>query len=58
MDLGTRPEIESIIEQVALNKSKTHKHYNYLQRKLKQRVFTKVIKMPSCWAWARRDQVI
>jgi hypothetical protein len=26
---------------------KTHKHYNYLQCLLKQKVFTKVIKMPS-----------
>ncbi len=42
-----------MIEQVAWNKSslllktqlqKKHKHYNYLQRILKQKVFTKVIK--------------
>ncbi len=33
---------------------KTHKQHNYLQLILKQKVFTKVIKMPSWKAWVRR----
>jgi len=33
---------------------KTHKHYNYLQWLLKQKVFTKVIKMPSLKAQMER----
>jgi hypothetical protein len=49
-----------MIEQVAQNKSSlllknivqiTHKHPNYLQSILKQKVFTKAIKMPGWWAW-------
>jgi len=51
-----------MIEQVASNKSslllkmlkKTQEHYNYLQRQLKQKVFTKIIKMPSLRAWAKK----
>ncbi len=51
-----------MIEQVASNKSslllkmlkKTRKDYNYLQRQSKQKVFTKIIKMPSLRAWAKK----
>jgi hypothetical protein len=51
-----------MIEQVASKKmrlllkiqSKTQKHYNYLQRKLKWKEHTEVTKMP-CWkAWVKR----
>ncbi len=31
-----------------------HKHYNYFLRELKQKEFTKVIKMPSQEAWVHR----
>jgi hypothetical protein len=31
-----------------------HKHYNYLQGVLKQKVFTKVIKLPSGRLWVQR----
>jgi len=52
-----------MIEQVARNKSSlllkniiknTQKHHNYLQQILKQKVFTKAIKMPGWWAWVER----
>ncbi len=50
--------------EVALNKSrlllkivfKTHKHYNYLLTMLKQKVFTKFVKMPSSEAWVERSR--
>ncbi len=32
-------------------KSKTHKHYNFLQSLLKWKVYTKVIKLPSWKTW-------
>jgi hypothetical protein len=31
-----------------------YKHYNYLQGPLKQKVFTKVIKLPSGRLWVQR----
>ncbi len=33
---------------------KTQKHYNYLKSLLKERVFTKAVKMPSLQAWVVR----
>jgi hypothetical protein len=30
------------------------KHYNYLQGKLKQKLFTKIIRFPSLEAWVER----
>jgi hypothetical protein len=34
-------------------KSKTHKHYNFLQSLLKWKVYTKIIKMPSWKTWVQ-----
>jgi hypothetical protein len=33
---------------------KAHKHYNYLQNYLIEKLFTKVINMPSLRAWKKR----
>ncbi len=52
-----------IIEKVACIKScellkiilqNTHKHYNYLQKQLKQKAFRKVIDLPSRTAWVEK----
>ncbi len=38
--------------------NETHKHYNYLQLILKQKLFTKVMKMQSRKAWGNRAVVL